>query len=157
MSEATPNEALPERALMVREPYISYILTSRKRWELRGLPTNIRGRIGLIRSGSGLVIGEVEIVGSKGPLDFDTLKTTSDITPEERREILDEGRAPYVQKGSSTSKTYAWVLANPRLYHHPVRYRHPSGAITFVDLTKPGVLACTEASPSTGDQQQLPF
>lgn len=145
----------PERALMVREPYISYVLMNKKRWELRGMPTNIRGRIGLIRSGSGLVAGECEIVDSLGPLDFATLRASADLSTEEQRELRLDGHPPYVQKDGFTSKTYAWVLARPRVYVQPFHYRHPSGAITFVDLTKPGVLECTEASPSMRERQPL--
>lgn len=138
----------PERALMVREPYVSMLLTHRKRWELRGLPTKIRGRIALIRSGSGLVIGECQITDCIGPIDFETLKKTPNLSTHERLEIAADGRPPYVEKDSTASKTYAWVIEEPVVYKWPLRYRHPSGAIIFVDLTKPGVLECSEASLS---------
>jgi hypothetical protein len=130
----------PGRALLVREPYLSLILMNKKRWELRGRSTNIRGRIALIRSGSGLVVGECEIVDCQGPIDFVTMTKTSNLSAEERRELIQNGHAPYLQKDGLSSKTYAWVVSNPILYTHAVPYRHPSGAVTFVDLVKPGVL-----------------
>jgi hypothetical protein len=148
--------APPERALLVREPYVSLLLTRRKRWELRGLPTKIRGRIGLIRSGSGLIVGECEIVDCVGPLNLETLKRTSNLTNNERLEIAAEG-LPYVHKDRVSSKTFAWVIERPIIYRTPLHYKHPSGAIIFVNLTKPGVLECSEASRSTGDLQPQLF
>jgi hypothetical protein len=144
----------PDRALLIREPYISLILSSRKRWELRGTPTKIRGRIGLVRSGSGLLIGECEIVGCRGPIDYPTLLSSADISYEERQELKRDGREPYREKDDLGSKTYAWVLSKPRVYCEPIRYRHPSGAITFVDLTKPGILEWPEVS-RRGEAHQL--
>lgn len=76
--------APPERALLVREPYVSLLLTRRKHWELRGLPTKIRGRIGLIRSGSSFLVGECEIADCLGPLSFEALKRTSNLTNKDR-------------------------------------------------------------------------
>jgi hypothetical protein len=145
----------PERALLIREPYVSLILAHRKRWELRGMTTNIRGRIGLIRSGSGLVIGECKITDCLGPLDFETLRRTPNLSSEEHRELLLDGKAPYLLKDGRTSKTYAWVVDHPIVYSTPLPYKHPSGAIIFVDLTKPGVLECSEALLSIERQPQL--
>ncbi|WP_245604640.1 hypothetical protein [Paucisalibacillus globulus] len=31
-------------------------------------------------------------------------------------------------------KTYAWVLANPRMYQEPIPYNHPMGAVIWVNL-----------------------
>lgn len=147
----------PERGLMIREPYISLILMNKKRWELRGTPTKLRGRIGLIRSGSGLVVGECEIVDCLGPLDFETLRASRELSFEENHELALDGHLPYVQKDGITSKTYAWVITCPLVYTRPLHYHHPSGAITFVDLTKPGVLECIEASRSRPERQMQLF
>ena len=147
----------PSRALMVREPFVSLILMNKKRWELRGTPTRIRGRIGLIRSGSGLVVGECEIIGCLGPLELDALRSSANLSSEERRELAVASQPSYVRKDDLTSKTYAWVVANPLVYAEPFHYKHPSGAITFVDLTKPGVLACTDPSLSLPEREPLLF
>jgi hypothetical protein len=45
------------KALIIREPWIGHILAGRKTWEMRTSPTNIRGRIGLIRKGRAIVVG----------------------------------------------------------------------------------------------------
>jgi hypothetical protein len=147
----------PERALLVREPYISLLLTHRKRWELRGASTKIRGRIGLIRSGSGLVVGECEITECIGPVDLETLKKTPNLSTNERIEIAAGGVLPYVQKDGVSSKTFAWVIEKPTVYTSPIRYKHPSGAIIFVDLTKPGVVECLEVLRSGENLQPQLF
>jgi hypothetical protein len=41
--------------LLIREPYIDWILNGPKIWEIRGSRTTKRGRIGLIQSGTGQV------------------------------------------------------------------------------------------------------
>lgn len=139
---------------MIREPWISQILMGRKTWELRGTSTKIRGRLALIRSGSGSIIGECHLDDCVGPVDFDTLIATGALSRDERDDIEREGHAPYVAADGVTSKTYAWIVSRPILYSRPVAYNHPSGAITFVDLTKPGVIQCIEASSSTSKARQ---
>lgn len=54
------------RALIIREPWIELILSGRKTWEIRGTATSVRGRIGLIRARSGLIVGTPEFVGCEG-------------------------------------------------------------------------------------------
>jgi hypothetical protein len=151
-----PDPPLPDRGLMLREPWISQILMSRKTWELRGISTKIRGRLALIRSGSGLILGECSLDDCLGPIQFETLIETGGLSQQERDEIEREGHAPYLAKDGVTSKTFAWIVSNPILYSRPVAYNHPSGAITFVDLTKPGVVECTEASSSTNMAKAMP-
>jgi hypothetical protein len=153
---------LPKRGLMIREPWISQILMKRKLWELRGFPTKIRGPLALIWSGSGLILGECQLDDCVGPVDFETLVESGSLSSMERSEIERDGRPPYVADDNVTSKTFAWVVSSPILYPSPVAYNHPSGAITFVDLTKPGVFGCTEVSSSrpetpVGRYQQLPL
>lgn len=40
------------RALLIQHSYIDLILARKKKWEIRGSPTNVREQIGLIASGS---------------------------------------------------------------------------------------------------------
>ncbi|ALL13188.1 hypothetical protein [Caulobacter henricii] len=147
-ADVTDVSSLPDRGLMIREPWISQILMKRKLWELRGTATKIRGRLALIRSGSGLILGECKLDDCLGPIGFETLIETGALSAIEREEIEHGGRAPYVKADGVTSKTFAWVVSSPILYPRPIAYNHPSGAITFVDLTRPGVIRCTEASSS---------
>ena len=50
------------KGLIIREPWIGMILAGRKTWEMRSRQTPYRGRIGLIRKGTGMVVGIAEIV-----------------------------------------------------------------------------------------------
>src|SRR5947209_18338036 len=49
------------KALIIREPWIGHILSGAKTWEMRTSKTSLRGRIGLIRKGSGVVVGVADI------------------------------------------------------------------------------------------------
>ena len=46
------------RCLVVRPPYARAIVTGAKVEEYRSRPTRIRGRVGIIESGSGTIIGD---------------------------------------------------------------------------------------------------
>jgi hypothetical protein len=116
--------------LLIRFPYIDWILAGTKTWEIRGSSTAKRGRIALIKSGTGTVIGVADLVGAVGPL------TRLDLAANARKLGLRKrplGPLPY-------RKTFAWVLKNARRLKTPVRYRHPSGCIIWVNLG-PGVQA----------------
>ena len=58
-----------ERALIIRQPWIGKILDGSKTWEMRGRPTSIRGRIGLIEQGSGMIVGEATLSGVGDQID----------------------------------------------------------------------------------------
>jgi hypothetical protein len=134
-SEADKVEAAPGRGLMIRDPYISDILQGKKRWELRGFATRIRGPIGLIKSASGRVYGQCILRECIGPLELDELLRSSEIGPHDLQELQQSGKLPY-SDAEGRSSTYAWVLDEVQAYSEPIPYRHPSGAITFVDLTR---------------------
>ncbi|WP_109152946.1 ASCH domain-containing protein [Azospirillum sp. TSO5] len=122
------------KGLIIREPWIDLILSGRKTWEMRTRPTSVRGLIALIRKGSGVVCGVADLVGSHPPLDADGLAATQArhcIPPTKFEEVIAAGwLAP-------------WELARARCLTGPVPYRHPSGAVTWVDLS-PEVTALIE-------------
>lgn len=109
------------KALIIKKPWIDYILDGSKTWEIRGSNTKIRGQIELIQSGSGLVVGFCEIIDSKelSPLDYQQNK--------ELHKIDNVETLPY-------RKTYAWIIANAERYETPKKYKHPKGAIIWVNL-----------------------
>jgi len=114
----------PLRALLIRHPWIDLILDRKKTWEIRGARTSVRGRIGLIASRSGTVIGVCDLVDCIGPL-----------TAEEfRKNAKKAGMRPSEATLGYYRQTYAWVLEKPRLLKQPVPYQHPSGAIIWVRL-----------------------
>lgn len=59
------------KCLFVREPYAGWIVDGVKDIEYRTRATNIRGKIGIIQSKSGTVIGEVEITGCTYNMEID--------------------------------------------------------------------------------------
>ena len=61
--------------LLIRAPWINRILDRSKTWEIRGSHTYKEGRIGLIESGTGTVVGVAELVGVVGPLSLKELST----------------------------------------------------------------------------------
>mgnify|MGYP003341256152 FL=1 len=51
-----------ERGLIIRQSWLKKIFNDGKIWEMRSTKTDIRGKIGLIESGSGLIVGEANLV-----------------------------------------------------------------------------------------------
>lgn len=109
------------KGLIIKSPYIELILEGKKKWEIRGSKTNIRGTIGLIKSGSKKVFGEVDLV--------DCIELNLDMYNEYCSELYGkkEEKMPY-------KRTYAWVVKNPKIYDSPKSYVHPMGAIIWVNL-----------------------
>jgi hypothetical protein len=115
------------KGLIIKSPWIEQILDGQKTWEIRGSNTKIRGNVALIKSGSGKIFGEVTIVGSRELCLEDYQET-------KRFHLVDSEKAlqlPY-------KKTYAWVMENPVLYKEPIPYKHPMGAVIWVNLDREG-------------------
>lgn len=125
MSASRPRKAGHRiQALLVRSPFVEMILDGKKTWEIRGSRTTIRGQVGLIRSGSGEIVGTCEVVDCLGPLTADQY----------RKNAAKAGLTQSEAKLGYYKKTFAWVLANPRRLKAPVPYHHPSGAVIWVKL-----------------------
>jgi hypothetical protein len=133
--QPSTRDHVPQRGLLIRDPYLSDILQGEKRWELRSFATRIRGPVGLIKSTTGRVFGEGVLRECIGPLDLEVLLNSSEIGPHDSREIKASGQLPYKNEAGESS-TYAWVFEDVHVYPEPIPYRHPSGAVTFVDLTR---------------------
>jgi len=111
-------------ALQIQHPHIDKILDGEKTWEIRGSRTNVRGRIGLIASGSGTVIGVCELVDCIGPL------TAEEYSKNARK----AGKHPSEAILGYYRQTFAWVLENARKLKRPVEYQHKPGAVIWVRL-----------------------
>lgn len=109
------------RALIIKQPWIDLILSGEKTWEMRSRPTNIRGRIGLIEQGTGLIVGEAELVDCKESV------TSFDIGYCDWKhriydlDLLEKWHIP-------------WELQNAKRYEEPIPYKHPRGAVVWVNL-----------------------
>lgn len=119
---------VPERALVIASPHIERILNGEKKWEMRSRGCKIRGTIGLIRKGSGQVVGVANITGTKGPLGFNELV-----------ESHNKHRLGHAQLSNPEMMKWniAWILEGVQGFSNPVAYQHPNGAQSWVKLDEP--------------------
>lgn len=141
-----PKDATNTRGLMIRDPYASQLLDGEKTWEIRGRATQIRGTVVIIKSGTGQAYGVVELVDVIGPLSVDDLVDSSHLPNSEREEFRKTG-LPY-------RKTFAYVIKNPRWFASPISYRHPSGAVTWVNLPSLDTKTARYAPVTRGSAKQ---
>lgn len=114
------------KALISKSPHIENILSGKKNWEIRGCNTKTRGEIALIKSGTGTIVGKCNIINVFGPI---TLQDLQNNTDKHCVELDDVERVLGKYK-----KIYAWVLSDPIKLPLPIKYKHPKGAIIWVDL-----------------------
>jgi len=113
-----------DRALIIRKEWLELILSGVKLWELRTSHTKIRGVIGLIEAGSGLIVGTTHIIDSIGPL-----------STEEWRSNVSKHKVPYRACEHIAEKwNHAWVLENSCKLNRPIPYQHQQGAVIWVRL-----------------------
>lgn len=108
-------------ALIIKKEHLDKILAGIKTWEIRGSRCLKRGKIGLIESGSGLIVGECEINDCIGPLSVKEFRNNSDKHCSANMEL-------------HYKKTYGWVLKNAEKYSKAIKYKHPRGAIIWVKV-----------------------
>ena len=111
-----------EHALIVKSPYIERILDGSKIWEMRSRGCSIRGPIGLIQKGSGLIVGITTIVDCLGPL-----------TPNDLKLNVDK-HCIYNVSPETEKWNIAWVLKDSRPLREPISYDHPKGAVIWVKV-----------------------
>lgn len=111
-----------DKAFIVKEYWGNLILNDEKTWEIRGTGTQIRGRVGVIFSRTGMIHGSVEVAGSSLLLreDFEMYRKLHRI--EGKFEDL-----PY-------NKPHIWYLKNAVRFAEPIPYQHPQGAVIWVNL-----------------------
>lgn len=130
------------KALIIDEPWITEVLSGRKIWEMRKTACHYRGQIALIRKGSGQVVGVAEVVDSLPPIeslkDYAASRNRHRIPPEYQNKAFADGwRCP-------------WVLKNATSLTPPVSYRHPRGAVIWVNLD-PNVAAAVSGKKRNKD------
>ena len=111
------------RGLILRPYWLDRILAGTKTWEIRGTDTAVRGPIGLIASGSGILIGLVDLVGTE-PL---TSATYLAGFPHHAIPCRPDQPLPYPHP-------WAWHVARPWRFPTPIPYLHPQGAVRWVRL-----------------------
>jgi len=113
------------KGLVIASPWISLILSGQKDWEMRGRRTDHRGWFALIWKGMGEVYGVAKLVDVRPSLNEDEMVSNFD-----RHRIPEEA----IRAGEVAGWTTPWVLSDVIRLPRPVRYKHPSGAVTWVKL-----------------------
>jgi ASCH domain. len=110
-------------ALIIDEPWISLILSGEKTWEMRSKSTKIRGKIGLIKKGSGLIVGTAVLTDSLPSMTIDVLPTYNKHhqIPLDKAYLLAKWNTP-------------WVLDAAIQLEQPIPYIHKQGAVVWVKL-----------------------
>lgn len=112
---------LPELGLIVRKQWLDLIYANVKPWEMRSSKTHVRGRIALIEAGTGLVTGETLLIDCREALTRETAVYFQAMHRVDDPELLQKWK-------------YPWVLLNPKKYFNPIKYKHPQGAVIWVNL-----------------------
>ncbi len=108
-----------KRALIIMPDPLALILSGKKRWEIRGRTTKIRGKIFLAQSGTGKIYGQTELV--------DAIKMS--------RKIFNDNFSKHRASGSfDPAYCHAWIFKNTKKFKKPRPYFHPKGAIIWVKL-----------------------
>lgn len=110
-----------ERGLIIKKDWLDLIFNEHdpKTWEMRSRSTNIRGRVGLIESGSGMIVGETIIVDSLEPKDVREWEYWKEFHKVDDLDLLEKW-------------CWAWVFENTIKYNKPIPYNHPKGAVVWV-------------------------
>ena len=106
--------------LIIQEPWIDLILEGKKDWEIRGRKTKKREKIKLIKKGSGLIVGEADLV------DCECL-TIKELKKEHNHHQIDD------LSKFNYKNYYAWKLKNITKYKKAKHYNHPRGAVVWVN------------------------
>ena len=108
------------KGLIIKKEWLDKIFDEGKVWEMRTTRTKNTGLIHIIESGTGMVVGEVEITG------------WHKISDEEKTSAIDK----HLVNDSSllTKWNFAWHLKNAKSYDKPIPYSHKPGAVIWVNL-----------------------
>lgn len=112
------------KALIVKEYWGRLILDNKKTWEIRGSGTRIRGRVGIIFSGTGKIFGSVNICNSAALTceDFNSYR--------EKHYIYEKfNDLPY-------KKPFIWEMEKGIWFPSPITYKHPQGAVIWINLNQ---------------------
>ena len=115
---------LPSKGLIVKHEWLQKIFDTEhpKDWEIRGTNTKIRGRIALIESGTGTIVGECVITDSF------RVSESRYLNNRDRHQI------PWSYYKLPYRKPHAWVLSDVKKYDNPVPYKHKQGSVIWVNL-----------------------
>jgi len=114
------------RGLIIADPWIGHILDGRKDWEMRSQATSVRGWFGLIRKGSGTVVGLARLVDCGK-----ALNQAGMIADFEHHRIA----VDMIRRGEVARWVVPWKLADVIPLARSVPYQHNAGAVTWVTFS----------------------
>ncbi len=132
------------KGLVIDEPWVTLIASGAKTWEMRSRNTLVRGRIALIRKWSKTIVGVADLVATLPKLSRSALHAS-----------VHKHRVPASEIGEDFKHSTAWVLERARPLREPVPYRHPPGAVIWVNLD-PEVAAMVEEQLADGRCRGIP-
>jgi hypothetical protein len=110
-----------KKGLIIKKVWLDKIFDEGKIWEMRATKTKINGKIALIESGTGMIVGEANLIGCSHipvkPNDkYIHLHKIEDV------KLLEKWK-------------YPWILSDAKRYDKPKPYKHPQGAVIWVNLS----------------------
>jgi predicted transcriptional regulator len=112
------------KGLIIKPKWADLILDGKKTIEVRGRKTNIRGTIGIIKSGSKKVYGTSEL--------FDCAELTNENFDlwKDRHKL----EITYEQLLEIYPKPYAWCLRKIDKFEDPIDYTHKNGCVVWTNI-----------------------
>lgn len=113
-------------ALIIKGQWLRKIFAEKdpKDWEIRGSRTEKRGKILLIESSTGLIVGQTELTGC---IELDLVDFVYHEKHHKIPDILHHHKLPY-------PRTFAWQIKGSVKYREPIPYTHPQGAVIWVKI-----------------------
>jgi|TARA_R110000851_G_scaffold56073_3_gene131187 hypothetical protein len=109
-----------KKGLIIKKVWLDKIFDEGKVWEMRTTKTKVRGKISLIESGSGTIVGEAYLM-------YCSEKPISNHPSQLKFHQVED--AELLKKWK-----YAWGLGFAKRYDEPIPYEHPQGAVIWVNL-----------------------
>ena len=110
------------KGLIVKDPWATKILAGEKTIEIRGMSTKIRGKIAIIKSGTKMAFGTVEVINSV------------ELDKESFNRLREFHKLDCNFEDIKYKKIYGWVLKNPKIFNKPVKVIQPKGCIIWVNI-----------------------
>lgn len=129
-------------ALIIKGKWLEKIFDEKdpKDWEIRGSRTEKRGKILLIESGTGMIVGQTELTDC---MELDLVDFIHNEKHHKISENMHNNKLPY-------TRTFAWQMRGSKRYKEPIPYEHPQGAVIWVKI-QPIILDGTEAEELLGE------
>ena len=126
----------PRSVLIVRKPFSDYLVDGTNIWELHGQRTLKRERMSIVEQGSGLLVGDVDLLACRRIARTDDSGTwvaaeKPELFPWNVAKNCVQGRSQLGQPGRK--ELFAWVVERPHRYQWPKPAKR-SSQVTWITL-----------------------